>query len=233
MKTKMIKKTNPLISVLIPTYNNGKYIKQAIESVYAQNYDNIEIIVVDDGSTDNTKEIVEKYKDIKYFYTKHKGIPFVRNLALEKSHGEYIAFLDSDDYWLPEKLNTQIQYFKNHSECEIVFTKHENFFEEEKIKTDKRAIHEKKQETIENKILPSALIKKRLFEKYGVFDENFQTGEDTELIYRMTKKGVSFDCCIDKVLYMRRLHGNNITLIKNPKYLKVIADILRKEILNK
>ena len=224
---------NPLISILIPTYNNGKYISQAIESVYAQNYDNMEIIVVDDGSADNTKEIVEQYKDIKYFYTEHKGIPFVRNLALEKSKGEYIAFLDSDDYWLSEKLNIQIQYFKEHPDCEIVFTKYKNFFEEEKIKIDKRAIREKELEAVEYKILPTALIKKTLFEKYGVFDENFQTGEDTELIYRMGKKGVSFDCCIDKVLYMRRLHGNNITLTVRPKYSKYIMNILRKEVLNK
>ena len=224
---------NPLISILIPTYNNGKYISQAIESVYAQNYDNMEIIVVDDGSTDNTKEVLKQYKDIKYFYVEHKGIPFVRNLALEKSQGEYIAFLDSDDYWLPEKLNIQMQYFKEHPDCEIVFTKYKNFFEEEKIKIDKRAIREKELEAVEYKILPTALIKKTLFEKYGVFDENFQTGEDTELIYRMGKRGVSFDCCIDKVLYMRRLHGNNITLTVRPKYSKYIMNILRKEVLNK
>ena len=224
---------NPLISVLIPTYNNGKYIKQAIESVYAQSYDNIEIIVIDDGSTDNTKEVLKRYKNIKYFYIEHKGIPFARNVALEKAKGEYIAFLDSDDYWLPEKLNTQIQYFKDHPNCEIVFTKYENFFEEENIKKNKRAINEKKREAMEHHILPSALIKKSLFEKYGVFDENFQIGEDSEFIYRMTKKGVNFNYFIDKVFYMRRFHGKNITLVKNINYFKFFADVLRKEVLNK
>ena len=69
----------------MPTYNNGKYIKQAIESIYAQKYDNIEIIVIDDGSTDNTKELLKQYKDIKYFYIEHKGISFARNIALENS----------------------------------------------------------------------------------------------------------------------------------------------------
>ena len=218
---------------MMPTYNNAKYISQAIESVYAQNYDNMEIIVVDDGSTDNTKEVLKQYKDIKYFYVEHKGIPFVRNLALEKSQGEYIAFLDSDDYWLPEKLNIQMQYFKEHLDCEIVFTKYKNFFEEESIKDNKKAIHEQKQEEKQNKILPSALIKKNLFEKYGVFDETFQTGEDTEFIYRMVKRGVNLDCCIEKNFYMRRLHGNNVTLTKNTKYLKFVADLLRKGVLSK
>ena len=69
---------------MMPAYNNAEYIKQAIESIYVQNYDNTDIIVVDDGSSDNTKEIVQQYKDIKYFYIEHKGISFARNTALEK-----------------------------------------------------------------------------------------------------------------------------------------------------
>ncbi len=224
---------NPLISVMMPTYNNAKYIKQAIESIYAQNYDNIEIIVVDDGSTDNTKEIVQQYKDIKYFYIEHKGIPFARNLVLEKSKGEYIAVLDSDDYWLPNKLNTQIQYFKDHPDCEIVFTKYKNIVDNEQIKKDRITINEKDRETAEKKHLPTALIKKSLFEKYGIFDENFQTGEDTELIYRFEKNGANLNHFIDENLYIRRLHGNNITFIVRPKYSKYIMDLLRKGVLNK
>ena len=118
----------------MPTYNNGKYIKQAIDSIYIQNYENMEIIVVDDGSTDNTKEIVKSYKDIKYFYTEHGGISHARNIALENSEGEYIAFCDSDDYWLPGKISAQMQYFKENPDCEIVFTKYRNIFENDVLK---------------------------------------------------------------------------------------------------
>jgi glycosyltransferase involved in cell wall biosynthesis len=224
---------NPLISVMMPTYNNAKYIKQAIESIYAQNYDNIEIIVVDDGSTDNTKEIVQQYKDIKYFYTEHKGIPFARNLVLEKSKGEYIAVLDSDDYWLPNKLNTQMQYFKDHPDCEIVFTKYKNIIDNENIKNDRITINEKNREEKEKKHLPTALIKKSLFEKHGVFDEDFQTGEDSELIFRFEKNGVNLNHFIDTNLYIRRLHGNNITLIVRQKYSKYLMKVLRKGVLKK
>ncbi|MBO7611851.1 MAG: glycosyltransferase [Elusimicrobia bacterium] len=224
---------NPLISVMMPTYNNAGYISQAVESVYAQKYDNIEIVVVDDGSTDNTKEVLKKYKGIKYFYIEHKGISFARNIALEKSKGEYIAFCDSDDYWLPGKINTQIQYFKEHPDCEIVFTKYENLFEDEKLKTNKRAMHEKLMEKFLKQYLPSSIIKKELFEKYGNFDENFSGVEDTEFLYRIKRKGANIDHVISDIFYIRRIHGNNVTLNYNKDTIKYITAILRKGVLNK
>lgn len=224
---------NPLISVIMPTYNNGKYIVQAIDSIYAQKYDNIEIVVVDDGSTDNTKEILKHYNDIKYFYIEHKGISVARNVALDNSHGEYIAFCDSDDYWLPGKISKQMQYFKEHPDCEIVFTKYENFFENEKLKTDKRAMHEKLMENICKQYLPSSIVKKSLFNKYGNFDENFSGVEDTEFLYRILKKGIKFNNVIHEVFYMRRIHGNNVTLLYNKDTVKYITAILRKGVLTK
>ena len=224
----------PLISVMMPTYNNAKYIKQAIESIYAQNYDNIEIIVVDDGSTDNTKEIVQQYKDIKYFYIEHKGIPFARNTALEKSTGEYIAFLDSDDYWLPNKLNTQIQYFKDHPDCEIVFTKYENFFENEDVKKNKIAIFEKTSEKNNNSCLETSVVKKRVFDKCGKYNESLEFGEDTEYEYRISKNNINIKHIINKIFYMRRLHGKNISLKRNiglmKNFLRKFSNTLRQGI---
>ncbi len=225
-------KSKPLISVMMPTYNNGKYIKQAIDSIYAQEYDNIEIIVVDDGSTDNTKEILKQYKDIKYIYIEHKGISFARNVALEHSKGEYMAFCDSDDYWLPNKLNTQIKYFKEHPDCEIVFTKYKNIFENEQLKTNERAIVEKKIENEYEQYLPSALMKKKLFDKYGNYDENFSGIEDGEFVFRIVMKGTKIKHFIDKVFYIRRIHGNNITLIQNRTISNIVTTILRKRVLS-
>ena len=224
----------PLISVMMPTYNNDKYIAQAIESIYAQNYSNIEIIVVDDGSTDNTKEIVKRYKDIKYFYTEHKGIPFARNIALENSKGEYIAFLDSDDYWLPNKLNTQMQYFKEHPDCEIVFTKYENFFENEDITKNKIAVFEKNVEKTNNSCLETSVAKRNLFDKCGKFNENLQFGEDSEYVYKISKNNIDIKHVINKKFYMRRLHGNNISFKRNTglmkDFLKSFSDTLRQRL---
>lgn len=224
---------SPLISIMMPTYNNGKYIAQAIESIYAQNYSNIEIIVVDDGSTDNTKEILKQYKDIKYFYMEHKGISAARNTALENSKGEYIAFLDSDDYWLPNKLSVQMQYFREHPDSQIVFTRYENIFEKEELKQNKRAMHEKAIEDSFQQYLPSTVLKKELFDKYGNFDEKFSGIEDAEFIYRISMKGINVKHYINEVFYIRRIHGNNITLQQNRTVKSIITAILRKGVLNK
>ena len=217
----------------MPTYNNGKYIEQAIESIYAQHYDNIEIIVVDDGSTDNTKEILQQYKDIKYFYMEHKGISAARNLALEKSKGEYIAFCDSDDYWLPEKINTQLQYFKNNPDCKIVFTKYKNIFETADLKQNKRALHEQKVEDIFKKYLATSIVRKELFDEYGNFVEKFKTGEDSEFVKKKKKKGINVEHYIEKAFYVRRLHGNNITLRLDPPYMQYVTNFLRRKILER
>jgi glycosyltransferase involved in cell wall biosynthesis len=122
------------ISVLIPTYNCSQYIREAIDSVLTQNYDNLEIIVVDDGSTDNTKEVLKDYPaNLKYFYKGNGGIGSTRNACLEHASGELVAWVDSDDYWLPGKLQAQLTYLEEHPDCEIVFTKFENFFEREEL----------------------------------------------------------------------------------------------------
>ena len=109
----------PKVSVIIPTYNYGKYIEKAIDSVFAQTYKDFEIIVVDDGSTDNTREIIEnKYKDkVKYFYQENKGAPSARNKGIEESKGEYLVFLDADDWLKPMALLSRLEYLKEHSDC--------------------------------------------------------------------------------------------------------------------
>ena len=107
-------RTNPLVSVIIPTYNNAKYIGESIGLVLKQTYRNLEIIVVDDGSTDNTREILDPYiekKHIKYIYQENRKQGAARNNGIRHSQGELIALLDSDDLWLPEKLELQVPLF--------------------------------------------------------------------------------------------------------------------------
>ncbi len=99
----------PHVSVIIPTYNRARYVTAAIDSVLAQTFTDYEIIVVDDGSTDNTKEVLQSYKDkIHYIYQPNKGVSAARNTGIKAAKGEWIAFLDSDDEWLPEKLEMQM-----------------------------------------------------------------------------------------------------------------------------
>jgi glycosyltransferase involved in cell wall biosynthesis len=106
----------PLVSVIIPTYNRADLVSEAIDSVLAQTYKNIELIVVDDGSTDNTKERIMRYEDkLKYFYIENSGNANARNYGISKARGDYIAFLDHDDVWYPDRINTLVAFLeKNH-----------------------------------------------------------------------------------------------------------------------
>lgn len=109
----------PKVSVIIPAFNCEKYIGQTIESVLSQTYRNFELIVVDDGSTDNTKAIVKNYLQdsrIKYIYQDNSGVSAARNIGFAKSHGKYIAFLDSDDLWYPNKLEEQVRLLEMNKE---------------------------------------------------------------------------------------------------------------------
>jgi len=110
-----------LVSVIIPTYNRAAYLQKALQSVKEQTYHTLEIIVIDDGSTDDTRKMLENYQGpLHYFYQENRGISAARNAGIKKAHGEYIAFLDSDDYWLPEKTAQQLALFSRHPEYGLV-----------------------------------------------------------------------------------------------------------------
>ena len=110
--------SKPQVTVIIPAYNRAYVISRSIASVLAQTYPYFEIIVVDDGSVDNTEAVVKSFKDSRIKYIRHevnKGISAVRNTGINEAAGEYIAFLDSDDEWLPTKLEKQMHILKNKS----------------------------------------------------------------------------------------------------------------------
>lgn len=126
---------NELVSVIMPSYNTANFIEESINSVLNQTYQNFEIIIVDDCSTDNTDEVVEGIKDerIKYIKNeKNSGAAVSRNRALREAKGKWIAFLDSDDVWLPEKLETQINFMKNGG-YKFSYTQYEEIDEESNL----------------------------------------------------------------------------------------------------
>ena len=100
------------LKILLSTYNGEKYLNQQLDSLFSQTYENFELIIVDDGSTDSTRDLIKSYTDsrIVYLYQENKGVSASRNLALSKSKGDFIAFLDSDDNWLKEKLEKTVKY---------------------------------------------------------------------------------------------------------------------------
>ena len=202
------KHKNPLVSVIIPTYNRGWIIREAIESVLAQTFTDFELIVVDDGSTDDTSEILDEFGDaIKVLRQSNRGVSAARNRGLEASTGRWIAFLDSDDLWLPQKLSRQVDFFNAHPDALICQT------EEQWIRNSRRVNpklrHRKFSGMIFERSLelclvsPSAvMIRKRLFSEVGLFDESLPACEDYDLWLRVSARFPVY--LIDKELIVKR-----------------------------
>ena len=182
------------ISVIIPTYNREVTLERAIKSVLAQTHRNFELIVIDDGSTDNTSLIIDRYSGkIRYFSKLHAGVSSARNFGLEKSEGTWVAFLDSDDYWLPKKLERQLEYIINHPGTMIVQTEEQWIRNGVPVNPMKK--HKKYSGWIFRYCLPlcivspsAVLIHQKVFNDVGVFDESFPVCEDYDLWLRIAIK---------------------------------------------
>lgn len=188
-----------LVSVIIPVYNRKDYIERAVESILEQTYKNIEVIIIDDGSEDGTIEILKKIEmksnKIKVFLQKHKGANAARNLGMEKSKGRFLAFQDSDDEWLPDKLEKQISYMikNNYSVCYSSFLLDEfgrksvipiDYDDRQKYETDLIKVL-KCYNVVSTQTL---VIDRSIISEVGVFDEEMPRFQDYEYIIRIIQK---------------------------------------------
>jgi glycosyltransferase involved in cell wall biosynthesis len=182
----------PLVSVIIPTYNRGWVIKEAIDSVLDQDFSDYELIVVDDGSNDNTREILEAYgKAITVLQQSNRGVSAARNRGIAEAAGRLIAFLDSDDLWLPRKLTAQVKFFEENADAVINQT--QEIWIRNGLRVNPKKRHHKFSGMIFERSLalclvsPSAvMIKKSLFDAVGVFDEQLPACEDYDLWLRVS-----------------------------------------------
>ena len=181
------------VSIIIPTYNRADLLREALDSVLAQTYQEFELLVVDDGSTDNTRELVAGYGErTAYVFQENRGVSSARNLGIQSSTGEFIAFLDSDDLWLPEKLEQQVTIMEQHPDLQLCHT--EEIWIRRGVRVNPKKKHKKHGGYIFHYCLPlcvispsSVLIRRTLFEKVGYFDENLPACEDYDLWLRITK----------------------------------------------
>ncbi len=182
----------PLISVIIPTYNRGWILKEAVDSVLAQDFADYELIVVDDGSTDNTRQILDTYgQDIIVLRQPNKGVSAARNRGIAQAGGRLVAFLDSDDLWLPRKLSRQVDFFNSNPDAVTCQT--EEIWIRNGVRVNPKDRHRKLSGMIFERSLdlclvsPSAvMIRKTLFDAVGVFDENLPACEDYDLWLRIS-----------------------------------------------
>lgn len=228
-------KNYPLVSVIIPSYNHEKYIKEAILSVINQTYKNIELIVIDDGSTDNSFEIIQKLSKEHNFVCmkqKNSGVSKTLNIGITAAKGEFLSLLASDDIYVENKIEKQVFFLLNNNDYGIVCSNMIKFYEigyEKKIKSLNPCSYSgdlfsgflcRKQ----NIFSVTVMYRKKVFDDVGLFDENLQV-EDFDMLLRIAKKyEIGF---IDEYLTYYRSHQNN-TLNKVGKMKENFEAILDK-----
>lgn len=209
----------PFFSICIPTYNRASYLRDAIKSVFLQNFDDYEIIVVDDGSTDKTREIISSFPDkrLKYIYKNHTNAPDTRNIAIQNAKGDYLVWLDSDDILLP---NTLVNYYKN-----LALNPNINLIYGDLIVTDSNLLPQKELNYIDwsnkNNLLlsnlfngnyipnPAVCIHKDVYDAFGGYNIAFTRAHDYEFWTRIAKfvkiKKINHKTCL------WRWHSNNLS----------------------
>ena len=231
---------DPLISVVVPVYNTEKYLKKCLQSVADQTFKNFECIIVIDGSPDNSISIAEEFsqKDKRFFVQQKEngGLASARNLGMKKAKGEFISFLDSDDYWNPEKLERQIHILQKNSSVDLVFS-HCYVKENEKplyLYGAKPFSGNPLELLHTNNVIgsgSSVIIRRKIFESIGGFNESLKSFEDLEYWFRIAINKFRFqDSSTPDVVIIRRkdsLSRNHPTLLPaNLKCFKLQLDQL-------
>ncbi|MDZ7288429.1 MAG: glycosyltransferase [candidate division KSB1 bacterium] len=183
-----------MISVIIPTFNRATFLREAIDSVLAQTEQDFELIVVDDGSTDQTRELIAEYGGrVRYLYQSNRGVSAARNLGIRHATGKLIAFLDSDDLWLPKKLARQVKWLAAHPSTMLCHT--DEIWIRRGVRVNQKKIHAKSGGWIYPMCLPrciispsSVVMRRELFDVVGVFDEQLPVCEDYDLWLRVTPR---------------------------------------------
>ncbi|MEO0557087.1 MAG: glycosyltransferase family A protein [Bacteroidota bacterium] len=199
----------PLVSVIIPVYNGERFIAEAVESVLAQTYPHVELVVVDDGSTDASASIVERYEGVRLIRQENQGDGVARNRGVEESTGELLAFLDADDRWRPEKLTLQVAYMADNPEAGHVLGQMWSFLHEGMERPS--WVNPATVETAMPGVLPGTLMARRsFFDQVGPFDTSFETAADSDWLLR-ARQLAGAPHVIHEVVLERRIHTTNIS----------------------
>ena len=199
----------PLISCIVPVYNGEKYLVEALDSISQQTYRQVEMIVVDDGSTDETAAVVKQYgAEVRYLYQHNAGPAAARNRGLSAANGEFVAFLDADDLWHPEKLTIQMARFESRPELDYCVAHAQNFWSAEVSEEETEWRNHRIAKPLPAYSTPTLLARRELFERVGYFDPALAHGDSTEWFLRARERGAVSEL-LPNVLLHRRLHKDN------------------------
>lgn len=203
--------TRALISCIVPVFNGERYLREALESIFHQSYHPLEVIIVDDGSTDGTAAVAAAYGEkVTYLRQDNAGPAAARNLGLSVSHGEFVAFLDADDLWHQEKLARQMARFQARPELEMCIVHVQNFWAPE-LQAEATRFHDQRFMQPQPGYTMQALLARRpLFGRIGKLNPALRQAEDTDWFLRATEQGTVMDV-LPEVLVYRRLHQANLT----------------------
>lgn len=210
----------PLVSVVIPVFNGERFLREAVESVLAQKYSPLEIIMVDDGSTDGTADVARSLPEtVRYLHQSNQGPAAARNRGIEHAQGSLIAFADADDLWPEDKLALQLPYLMRDPAAEIVMGRIQQVLLSE-------TGAENFAEPAFSVNLGSAIIRKSVFERVGLFDETMRYSEDVDWFMR-AREGRAAIVTIDAVTLLYRQHDQNMTRGKSTSELNVLKALKR------
>lgn len=214
------RRNSDLLSIVIPCFNAERYISLALKSIFAQGISPLEVIVVDDGSTDSSAKEVEAFGDsVRLVSAPHRGISASRNEGIALSNGRLLAFLDADDLWPLGSLRVRLEALKGGIEC--VFGAVENFVSDDAEFPHRASLHFT-QNALVGRMPGTMLIQRAAFDRVGLFDTSFEIGEMFDWISRAEQVGLKF-AQVKEIVLRRRIHNNNTTL----KYRQNKHDYLR------
>ena len=231
--------TDSKVSVIIPTYNRARYVRESIQSVLSQTYGDLEVIVVDDGSTDETAEVIGAISDprLRYLRQDHVGRSKARNYGLSVARGKYIAFLDSDDLYLPNKVELQVDYLNKHPGTGMVYTSAYCIDDVGELlphkyeATASGSIYEQIAFFVPVTItLPTVMTYREIFNRVGGFDENMDRFEDTDM-WRRISKCYQIEAIKDYTCKLRTHHSNSL-LNQRPEQISRALEYYSKKIMS-
>ena len=197
----------PLVSVIIPVYNGALFLRAALESVFAQTYRPIEVIVVDDGSSDESGVIAESFPEVNYIRQENQGVAAARNNGIEAARGEFFAFLDQDDLWTPEKLQVQVEHLLNNPELGYTLTQ-QQYFLEPGVTLPVWFRKELLTSVHTGWVLGTVVVRRTAFEQVGNFATGYSAANDSDWFFRAKAAEIPMAVLPD-LLLRKRIHETN------------------------
>jgi glycosyltransferase involved in cell wall biosynthesis len=216
------------VSLILPVYNGERYLAEAIESALAQSFPLLEIIVVDDGSTDGSARLVQSYSQVRLLLQPQTGVSAARNRGVDAAAGNVLAFLDADDVWLPHKLELQAAALREDPALDMVFGLVDEFTSPELTQSQ---VAPRRARLGAAGLIPSTLvIRKSAFFRAGYFEPHWQVGEFFDWYARAQEQGLR-EYILPDVIVKRRLHGDNLNLrlkTQQGKYVQIAKELLER-----